>query len=122
MSLGDKVRAARKRLGWTTQMLANNAGLSQSYISGIENDGKSPSAKTLMRIAAALQIQGEFLLREDVTDFAAMEIEMAIKDKIDSTKYLPYLVSIDKAIALGITPAELLDAVHFIARHRSAVK
>ena len=119
MPLGDKVRAARERLGWTTQMLANKTGLSQSYISSIENNGKSPSAKSIMRIAAALNAPGEFLLRDDVKVVEEMEIESAMKNKIDSSKYLPYFVTVDKAIASGVTPDEVLDAIQFIAKYKS---
>lgn len=119
MPLGDKVRAARARLGWTTQMLANKAGLSQSYISEIENTGKSPSAKSIMRIAAALGVPGEYLLRDDVTELAALEIETALKNKIDSTKYLPYFVTVDHAIASGVSPEELSEAIQFIAKYKS---
>ena len=122
MSLGDKVRAARERLGWTTQMLAQQAGLSQSYISGIENNSKTPSAKSTMRIAAALGVQGEFLLRNDVKSLTEMEIEAAVKNKIDSSKYLPYFVTVDHAISAGVTPEELSDAIQFIAKYKSQGK
>ena len=122
MLLGDKVRYAREQFGWTTQMLADKSGLSQPYISEIENNNKAPSTKSLMRIASALNVPGEFLLRNDVKTLSEMEIESAVKNKIDSSKYFPYFVTVDKAMAEGVTPEELLDAIHFVARHKSGRK
>ena len=122
MSLGDKVRFAREQLGLTTQMLAGKAGISQPYISEIENGNKTPSAKTIMRLAAALNVPGEFLLRNDVKTLAEMEIESAVKSKIDSSKYFPYFVTVDHAISSGVTPDELLDAIQFIKKYKSGNK
>ena len=122
MSLGDKVRYAREQLGLTTQILAERAGVSQPYISEIENGNKNPSAKTIMKLAAALNVPGEFLLRNDVRTLAEMEIESAVKSKIDSSKYFPYFVTVDHAIASDVTPDELMDAIHFIKKYKSGNK
>jgi transcriptional regulator with XRE-family HTH domain len=122
MSLGDKVRYAREQLGLTTQLLASKAGISQPYISEIENGNKNPSAKTIMKLAAALNVPGEFLLRNDVRTLAEMEIESAVKSKIDSSKYFPYFVTVDHAIASDVTPDELMDAIHFIKKYKSGNK
>ena len=122
MSLGDKVRYAREQLGLTTQMLADKAGISQPYISEIENGNKNPSAKTIMKLAAALNVPGEFLLRNDVKTLAEMDIEAAVKNKIDSSKYFPYFVTVDRAIASEVTPDELLDAIQFINKCKSGKK
>ena len=122
MSLGDKVRFAREQLGLTTQMLAEKAGVSQPYISEIENGNKNPSAKTIMRLAAVLNVPGEFLLRNDVKTLSEMEIESAVKNKIDSSKYFPYFVTVDHAIASEVTPDELMDAIQFIQKYKSGNK
>ena len=122
MSLGDKVRYAREQLGLTTQILAERAGVSQPYISEIENGNKNPSAKTIMKLAAALNVPGEFLLRNDVKTLAEMDIEAAVKNKIDSSKYFPYFVTVDHAISSGVTPDELLDAIQFIKKYKSGNK
>ena len=122
MSLGDKVRFAREQLGLTTQMLAEKAGVSQPYISEIENGNKNPSAKTIMRLAAVLNVPGEFLLRNDVKTLSEMEIDSAVKNKIDSSKYFPYFVTVDHAIASEVTPDELMDAIQFIQKYKSGNK
>ena len=122
MSLGDKVRFAREQLGLTMQMLADRAGLSQPYISEIENGNKNPSAKTIMKLAASLNLPGEFLLRSDVKTLAEMDIESTVNNKIGSSKYFPYFVTVDHAIASGGTPDELLDAIQFIKKYKSGNK
>ena len=122
MSLGDKVRYAREQLGLTTQILVERAVVSQPYISEIENGNKNPSAKTIMKLAAALNVPGEFLLRNDVKTLAEMNIEAAVKNKIDSSTYFPYFVTVDHAISSGVTPDELLDAIQFIKKYKSGNK
>ena len=122
MLLGDKIRAARERFGWTTQMLAEKSNLSQPYISEIENKNKVPSTKALMRLAAALQVPAEFLLRDDVKTLSEMDIESAVKNKIDSSKYFPYFVTVDEAISAGVTPDEISDAIQFITKYKSGRK
>ena len=120
MSLGDKVRFAREQLGMTTQMLADKAGISQPYISEIENGHKMPSTRTLIRLADALNVNAEFLLRDDVVAFEELGLPAAIQKKIDSSKYLPYFVTVDKAISAGVTPEEMLDLLNFIEKIRRA--
>ena len=122
MLLGDKIRAARERFGWTTQMLAEKSSLSQPYISEIENKNKVPSTKALMRLAAALQVPAEFLLRDDVKTLSEMDIDSAVKNKIDSSKYFPYFVTVDEAISAGVTPDEISDAIQFITKYKSGRK
>ena len=122
MRLGDKVRAARERLGWTTHYLAKLVELSQPYISEIENKNKIPSTKVIVRLAAALNVPAEFLLRDDVKTLSEMEIESALKNKIDSSKYIPYFVTVDEAIAAGVTPEEISEAIQFITKYKSGRK
>ena len=56
MSLGSKIRALRKERGWTSEYLAEISGCTQSTISEIENDKRSPQYDTLEKIAKAFQL------------------------------------------------------------------
>lgn len=78
MPLGDKVRTARKKSGLTTLMLAKKAGISQSYISEIENNRKSPSTKTILKLADILQAPFDFLLRDDISEIDSTSCELFI--------------------------------------------
>ena len=119
MPLGNKVRQARERPGWTMQVLAGRAGLSQPYVSEIENNNKRPSARSVMKLAAVLNVPGEYLLRDDVKTLSELEIEAAMKNKIDRSKYFPYFVTVDEAIAAGVTPEEISYAIQFIVQCKS---
>ena len=54
--IGHKIRAARFNKGkeWTQKRLADQAGLSQGYISAIERGDEFPSLKALKRIGEVL--------------------------------------------------------------------
>ena len=67
-------------------------------------------------------VPAEFLLRDDVKTLAEMEIESALKNKIDSSKYIPYFVTVDEAIAAGVTPEEISEAIQFITKYKSGRK
>ena len=67
-------------------------------------------------------VPAEFLLRDDVKTLSEMEIESAVKSKIDSSKYFPYFVTVDQAIEAGVTPDEIADAIQFISKYKSGRK
>jgi transcriptional regulator with XRE-family HTH domain len=63
-TLGDRIRDAREtRKKWTQDDLAKETGLSKSFLSEIENDKRTPSAGNVLRIANALGVSLDYLLR-----------------------------------------------------------
>jgi transcriptional regulator with XRE-family HTH domain len=66
--LGKRVKQIRLEHGLTQERLAIAAGLSQTYLSGVESGSRNPSIKTLSKIAKALKVE----LR-DLTDYEAGE-------------------------------------------------
>ncbi|MGN0194480.1 MAG: helix-turn-helix domain-containing protein [Pseudoramibacter sp.] len=52
--ISQEIINSRHALGMTQKELSNLTGISQSDISRIENGNANPSAKTLMRLAKAL--------------------------------------------------------------------
>jgi transcriptional regulator with XRE-family HTH domain len=63
--LGESVRAARKKAGFSQEKLAEKADLSAVFISRIERGVESPSVDNLVKIARALGNR----VRSLVTDF-----------------------------------------------------
>lgn len=61
-TIGGRVRAARKALGLTQPVLAKSVGIDQSTLSDIER-GSGFSAEVLMRLAAALEVSAEQIMR-----------------------------------------------------------
>lgn len=62
MSLGEELRTARTGAGLTQEELAFRAGLDRAYISQLENDHKSPTVDTLVRLCTALGVRASVLL------------------------------------------------------------
>ena len=63
MGLGARIRSLREEIGLSQAQLAEQAGLSQGYLSQIENDEvQNPSASVLFRLAQALHVDPRCLL------------------------------------------------------------
>lgn len=65
MTLGKEIKKARIDKGWMQKDLQEKTGLSQKYLSQIENDAVDPRASILRRIALALGISTDRLLELD---------------------------------------------------------
>lgn len=89
---GEKIRALRKKKGFTLDKLAELSESSKSYIWELENkDPPRPSADKIAKIAIALDVTPDYLITdevpiEDATDTAFFRkyrsMEPATKEKI----------------------------------------
>lgn len=52
--LGERIREARKSLGWTQEALADYAGIDRSYIGGVERGERNLTFNVLCEICRAL--------------------------------------------------------------------
>lgn len=57
MSLGTLLRRHRKEHSLTLRTVAERAGVSEGFMSQVENDVKSPSVSTLMNICDAIEVE-----------------------------------------------------------------
>ncbi len=90
--LGEKIRALRKKKGYTLDKLAELAESSKSYIWQLENDNPPrPSADKIAKIAIVLGVTPDYLITEsvpvaDATDTAFFRkyqtMDPATKEKI----------------------------------------
>lgn len=62
MSLGDELRKGREAAGMTQEQVAFAAGIDRAYLSQLENDRKSPTVDTLVRICRALGLPASEVL------------------------------------------------------------
>lgn len=60
--LGKRVLQLRKEKGWSQERLAEKSGISNNYVSNIENCYSIPSLETLMKLCDAFQITPNDLL------------------------------------------------------------
>lgn len=63
--LGARVRALRAALGLTQEQLAERADMHWTFISGVERGLKDPRINTVARLAHALGVTTDQLLRRD---------------------------------------------------------
>lgn len=61
-TLGSRVAECRERLGWTQKTLAENAGLSVTFLSEVENDRRAPGTDALRKLADALGASLDYLV------------------------------------------------------------
>jgi transcriptional regulator with XRE-family HTH domain len=54
LTFGETIRRLRRQKKWSLGTLAEATGLSYSFLSRVENDSASPEAKTVARLAEAL--------------------------------------------------------------------
>ena len=60
---GDRIRTARERRNWTQEQLAEAAGISKGFLSDIENDKRNISSESALKLADALGISLDYLVR-----------------------------------------------------------
>ncbi|WP_251861935.1 helix-turn-helix transcriptional regulator [Clostridium sp. Marseille-Q2269] len=81
MSIGENIKKVRKRLGLTQKKLSEKANISRSYLADVENDRYNPSIDVLNKIAIALGMTGQQLLKDDIDekdDIDKMEEDLQI--------------------------------------------
>lgn len=64
MNLGTIIRRERKKRDLTLKMVAERAGLSQGFLSQVENDVNSPSVETLVKICNAIGVDAGRVIQQ----------------------------------------------------------
>ena len=65
MNVGERIRYFRTLKGYTTNKLANLAGISQSYLRDVELGNKNPTIETLSYVCDALNISLQDFFNEN---------------------------------------------------------
>ena len=61
-SVGNSIKAARLRQGWTQTQLAEQVGVAQEHISMLESDVRMPSTSLLVALATTLGVTTDDLV------------------------------------------------------------
>jgi transcriptional regulator with XRE-family HTH domain len=61
--VGRKIRALRRAKGWSQQLLADHAELERAHLSRLEDGRREAGLRVLERIAIALEVEMEDLVR-----------------------------------------------------------
>lgn len=86
IGVGEKIRFHRNRVGWSQERLALEAGINSGFLGCVERGEKTPTMRTLEKIAEALDMTVPYLCafgeETDVDDLAAYgdKYAMIIKD------------------------------------------
>jgi transcriptional regulator with XRE-family HTH domain len=72
-TLGKEIKKARIDQGLKQKELQARTGLSQKYLSQIENDAVDPRVSVLKKIAQALQVSADSLLGLDAVEPSAKD-------------------------------------------------
>jgi transcriptional regulator with XRE-family HTH domain/KaiC/GvpD/RAD55 family RecA-like ATPase len=101
-NLGDKIRTLRKKLGMTQKELADQVGLTPSFISQLEKNLISPSLDSLFKLSEKLNTQPIYFL----TNGEGGPVQkMVIKPNERQDIHLPELKSTDLKLQLLISDA-----------------
>ena len=58
------VQSERKKRSWSQLELSNRAGLDRAYISGLENGKQNPTIGVVLKLATALGVKLDELLKD----------------------------------------------------------
>jgi transcriptional regulator with XRE-family HTH domain len=67
MNLGFLIRQYRKKQNLTLKIVSQKAGISEGFLSQVENNVNSPSVETLMKICGALGVNAGDILNQTVS-------------------------------------------------------
>lgn len=100
MSVGSNVRRIRKIKGYSILKIREITGLSKSTISEIENDKSSPTIATLEKLAEALNVSLDYLLKKSPVALIEENLkDMTMQDLADKTNLtVEYLNNLDNII------------------------
>lgn len=65
-ALGQKIRQARKRRGYTQRALAQIANVGGAYLGEVERGMKMPSLNIFIRLIEALDVSADYILRDEL--------------------------------------------------------
>ena len=65
--IGDRIKAARKKLNLTQEALAERVDVTLYYMGEIERGVKTPSLDLFIRLVEVLDVSADYLLRDTVS-------------------------------------------------------
>lgn len=104
-SFGEKLKQARKNLGWSQDDLGQKVGIHGRHVGKYENGRAMPNAETIIRIAKILDVSIDYLLLDDVKEDA---MSSAIMHNSDLMRKFEAVVKMDDNDKNVIT--SLIDA------------
>ncbi len=79
MSLGMRIKTLRRALGLTQQALADKTEVSRIYIQALESGRRTPSMKLLNRLADALEVEVQDLVKSVSSQGGRLQLEEVLQ-------------------------------------------
>ena len=108
---GDRIRELRDDRKWTQERLAEGAGMSKGFLSDVENNKRNLSADYALKIANALGVSLDYLLRGESGQREADRAPVQIPPELSEAAQ-----ELDLTYAQTLT---LLDAHNSVVARRS---
>lgn len=90
LSLGNRIKQARERIGITQEELADSIGVSRTTIARYELGEIEPKLRNLVALAERLSVSADYLLGVDPMNFHQLELSeealMALQDFIKAVR------------------------------------
>lgn len=67
LTIGDRIKVARKKLNLTQEALAEKVDVTLYYMGEIERGEKTPSLDLFIRLVEVLDVSADYLLRDTVS-------------------------------------------------------
>lgn len=100
MALGERIRQLRKERGWSQAELGSKVGTDSQRISRYENGRITPSVEALVRLADALEVSVDYLVREGSPRKALLGPELGVLS--ERLVELAELDEEDRALVAGV--------------------
>lgn len=74
--VGERIRKRRLELGWTQEVLAEKAGMSNSFLSDLENGKRSVGADKLHDLARVLDLSLDYLMSGEEVEAPKADVQI----------------------------------------------
>lgn len=86
MTLGERLKAAREKKGWSQLYVAQKLGIANTVLSNYERDYRDPDTETLKRLAELYEVSTDYLLGIEVRESSGRAYYGGGKDLTDDER------------------------------------
>ena len=104
-SFGEKLKMARKKLGWSQDGLGKKVEIHGRHVGKYENNKAMPNAETIIRIARALKVSIDYLLLNDLDENTTPTVILRDSDLIRKFEAVEKMNEDDRHVVISLIDA-----------------
>jgi transcriptional regulator with XRE-family HTH domain len=104
-SFGEKLKQARKKLGWSQDDLGQKVGIHGRHVGKYENGHAMPNADTIIRIAKTLNVSIDYLLLDNFKEDAIPSAILQDRDLMRKFEAVEKMDENDKHVITSLIDA-----------------